>query len=156
MNINISLIGQMITFGILIWVTVKYVWPPLIGAVDKRNKEISSGLAAAEQGKQALADAKDRQEEILNAGRERSSRYIAEGKQTRDEIVRKAAEEAIEERDRIVAEGIKSIEQDRQAMVRELRESYAELVVAGAGRILRREVDAQAHKDIVDDMVAKI
>ena len=153
MNINISIIGQMITFGILIWVTMKYVWPPLVGAIDKRNKEISEGLDAAAQGKQSLAEAKERQQELIKAGQTKMSEHIATGKSQRDAIIANAAGEGVTERERIVAEGRRQLEQERQAMVSELRASYADLVVAGATRILRREVDAKAHQDIVDELI---
>jgi F-type H+-transporting ATPase subunit b len=156
MNINISLIGQMITFGILIWVTMKYVWPPLIGAIDRRNKEIAEGLDAAAQGKQALDDATARKDELINQGRAKQSEHIADGKRQHDEIVASAASDAEAERERIIAEGRKTVEQERLAMTRELQASYADLVVAGASKILRREVDAKAHQDIVDEMIKDI
>lgn len=146
----------MITFGILIWVTMKFVWPPLMAAIERRNAEIASGLDAAAQGKQALAEAKERQEELITSGRTKQSEAIAEGKRQRDEIVAAAATEAQAEREKILADGHKTIEQERLAMVRELQASYADLVVAGAEKILRREVDAKAHQDIVDDMVKNI
>lgn len=156
MNVNISLIGQMVTFGILIWVTMKYVWPPLMGAIEKRNQEIAAGLDAAAQGKQALAEAHERQEELISSGRTEQSEHIAAGKRQRDELVALAAGEADTERERIIADGHKTIEQERVAMVRELRSSYSELVVAGAAKIMRREIDAKAHQDIVDDMIKNI
>ena len=156
MNINISLIGQAITFGILIWVTMKYVWPPLSGAIDKRNKEIAEGLDAAEQGRQSLAEAKDRRNELIEQGRAKQSEHIAEGSRRRDEIVHAATDEANKEKERIIAEGQRQVEQERLAMVRDLQQNYADLVVAGAGRILKREIDAKAHQDIVDDLIKEI
>ena len=156
MNINISLIGQMLTFGVLIWVTMKYVWPPLIGAVDRRNKEIAEGLDAAAQGKKQMAEAKDQMAELIEQGRAKQSEYIAEGKRRRDTIVANAADEANVERERILAAGHKTLEQERTTMVRELQEQCSTLVVAGAARILRREVDASAHQDIVDELIKEI
>jgi F-type H+-transporting ATPase subunit b len=156
MNINISLIGQMITFGVLIWFTMKFVWPPLIGAVDRRNKEIAEGLDAAAQGKQRLAEAKDRLKELVEQGRAKQQEHIADGKRQRTDIIAKATQEATVERDRIIAAGKKAVEQERATMVRELQDKCSDLVVAGASRILRREVDAKAHQDIVDELINKI
>lgn len=156
MNINISLVGQMITFGILIWVTMKYVWPPLIGAIDKRNKELAEGLDAAAQSKQALAEATSRKDEMINEGRVAQGEHIAQGKRQRDDIVSRAAGEAEVERERIITDGRKTVEQERVAMARELQANYSDLVVAGATKILRREIDIKAHQDIVDEMVKGI
>lgn len=156
MNINISIIGQAITFAILIFVTMKYVWPPLSAAIDKRNKEIAEGLDAAEQGRQSFKEAKERRNELIEQGRAKQSEHIAEGKKQRDAIVAAATGDATKEKEKIIAEGHQQVEQERQAMVRELQESYADLVVAGASRILEREIDAKAHQDIVDKLVKEI
>lgn len=156
MNVNISLVGQVITFGILIFVTMKYVWPPLVAAIDRRNKEIAEGLDAAEQGRQRLKEAKERQDELIEQGRAKQMEHVAEGRRQRDATVSAARDEAGAERERIVEEGRRQVEQERQAMVRELQESYADLVVAGASRILKREIDAKDHKDIVDDLIKTI
>ena len=156
MNINISIIGQAITFAILIFVTMKYVWPPLSGAIDRRNKEIAEGLDAAEQGRQHLQEAKERRDELIAQGREKQREHIDEGKKQRDAIVAAATGEATAERDRIIADGKRQVEQERQAMVRELQAGYADLVVAGARQIVGREFDAKAHKDVVDKLVKEI
>ena len=156
MNINISIIGQAITFGILIWVTMKYVWPPLIGAIDKRNKEISEGLDAAAQGKQALSEAKQKRSELEKEGVSARTELVSDGKRMRDDIVSGAAGEAEQEREQILEAGRKQIEQERQAMVRELQSNYASLVVAGASKIIRKEISADSHKQIVDDLIKQI
>ena len=156
MNVNISLVGQMITFGILIWVTMKFVWPPLLSAIEKRNKEISDGLTAAAEGKQALEDAHEKRVEIIKDARAKQLEHVTEGKNQRDEIIKHAATEAEAERERIIAEGRKSVEQERLVMVRELQENYSDLVVAGVEKIVRRTIDAEAHKDIVDDMIKEL
>lgn len=153
MNVNISFVGQMITFAILIWVTMKFVWPPLIGAVDKRNKEIADGLAAAEQGRQSLEDAKARNDELLHDARTKASAQMKEGKQRRDEIIAAAAGEAQTEKEKIITEGKTQIEAERVKMANELREQYATLVVAGAEKILRREIDAKANSEIIDKLI---
>ncbi|MCY4324990.1 MAG: F0F1 ATP synthase subunit B [Betaproteobacteria bacterium] len=156
MNVNISFVGQMITFAILIWVTMKFVWPPLIAAIDRRNKEIADGLAAAEQGRQSLEEAKGRQQEMIADARSKASETMREGKQRHDDIVAAAADEAQAEKQRIIAEGHRQIEAERAKMVLELRENYAALVVDGARRILKREFDAKTHSDMIDKLAEKI
>ena len=156
MNVNISFVGQMVTFAILIWVTMKFVWPPLIAAIDRRNKEIADGLAAAEQGRQSLADAQGRQQEMMTDARQQASETMREGKQRRDEIVAAAADEARSEKERIIAEGRSQIEAERARMVLELRQNYAVLVVDGARRILKREFDERTHSEMIDKLAEKI
>lgn len=153
MNINISLIGQMLTFAFLIWVTTKYVWPPLMNAVDQRNKEIADGLAAAEQGRRDLAEADERAKKTLAVAASEADARIREGKSRKDDIVAAAAAAAQAEADKIVAAGRMQIETERTVMVRELQKHYADLIVAGSARILRRSVDASAHRDIVEGML---
>ena len=156
MNVNISFVGQMITFAILIWVTMKFVWPPLIAAIDKRNREIADGLAAAEQGRQSLEEAKERQQEMIGDARQQASETMRDGKKRRDEIVAAAADEARAEKERIIAEGRGQIEAERAKMVLELRQNYAGLVVDGARRILKREFDARTHSEMIDKLAEKI
>ena len=156
MNVNISFVGQMVTFAILIWVTMKFVWPPLIAAIDRRNKEIADGLAAAEQGRQSLDEAKSQQQDLIAEARTQASETMRAGKQRRDEIVAAAADEARAEKEKIIAEGRSQIEAERSKMVLELRENYAVLVVDGARSILKREFDAKTHSSMIDKLAEKI
>lgn len=156
MNINISIIGQAITFGILIWFTMKFVWPPLLAAIDKRNKEIAEGLDAAAAGQKKLDEAQQDYDQLLAEGRDKQNQQVAAGKEKYDAQLAQATADAQAEKDKIIASGRKQVEQERQAMVRELQEKYAGLVVAGARKIIRREIDAQAHEDIVADLVKKL
>lgn len=156
MNINVSIIGQAITFGILIWFTMKFVWPPLLAAIEKRNKEIAAGLDAAAAGQAKMDQAQQEYDQLLNEGRTKRSEHLAEGKKRQDEIMARAAAEAQAERDRIIEAGRSQIDDERRAMVRELQESYAVLVVEGARKIIRREIDPKAHEDIVADLVKKL
>ncbi|MBF2734623.1 MAG: F0F1 ATP synthase subunit B [Betaproteobacteria bacterium AqS2] len=156
MNINMSIIGQAITFGILIWFTMKYVWPPLLAAIEKRNKEIAAGLDAAAAGQAKLDQAQEEYDKLLGEGRAKRGEHLAEGKKRQDEIMARATEEAQAERDRIIEAGRSQIDDERKAMVRELQESYAVLVVEGARKIIRREIDPKAHEDIVADLVKKL
>ncbi len=156
MNVNISFVGQMITFAILVWVTMKFVWPPLLGAIEKRNKEIADGLAAGEQGRQQLEDTKARTKELMGDARHKAAEVMREGQQRRDEIVAAAAGEGEAAKEKIIAEGHAQIEAERSRMVLELQQSYADLVVAGAEKILKREFDAKAHRDIVNNLAKTI
>ena len=156
MNINLSIVGQMLTFAILVWVTMKYVWPPLINAIDQRNKEIADGLAAGEEGSRRLAEAEQRTQEMLVEAEVQASARVRAGTVRRDEIVAGATDLAKAEQAKIVAEGQRQISAERAAMVRELQEQYADLVITGAGRILRREVDGKTHADIVDGLIGAL
>jgi F-type H+-transporting ATPase subunit b len=144
-----TLLGQIITFAILVWVMLKYVWPPLTRAVEARQKEIADGLAAANQGKQELADAESQKRALLTEAKDKSAELLAEGEKQRAAIVEAARADAEAERARIVEAGKREVESERAAMRRELQNKVGELALAGATQILRREVDARAHQDIV-------
>lgn len=147
-----TLIGEMITFAILVWVVLKFIWPPLMNAVEARQKEIADGLAAAERGKQELADADREKDMILSQAREKSSGIVADGETRGNAIVDAARQEAEAEKARIIEAGQREVEADRVALQRELQEKLGALVIAGTEQILRREVDAAAHRDIIDTM----
>lgn len=147
-----TLLGEIATFGILIWVMMKYVWPPLMNAIETRQKEIADGLAAAEEGKQALSSASARKDELLAEARAKASVYIAEGEKRRSEIVEAARGEAESENARILEQGRQKLESERAAMCRELEAKVGELVIAGASKVLAREVDIGVHVDIVDSL----
>ena len=144
-----TLLGEIITFAILVWVMMKFVWPPLMKAIDSRQKEIADGLAAADQGRQDLAAAEVRKNELMNDARTKASTYIAEGEKRRSEIVDAARHEAQNETARILEQGRRDLELERIAMSRELETKLGELVIAGTSQVLAREVDATAHADIV-------
>lgn len=147
-----TLIGEMITFAILVWVMMKYVWPPLMNAIENRQKEIADGLAAAEQGRQELASAGEERDALLKEARAKTSDLLADGEQRRNAIVDAARQEAESERARIVELGRREVDAERVAMQRDMRQKLGGLVVAGATQILRREVDASAHQDILDGL----
>ena len=152
MNLNLTLFGEIITFAILVWVTMKYVWPPIIRAVEERNKTIADGLAAAERGKQELSEAKTRREELMHDARARASEAMRDGERRRSEIVDAARTEAESEKERILRQGREQVEHERAAMSREMQGKLSSLVVAGAEKILRREVDEKTHTDILAEM----
>lgn len=147
-----TLIGEMITFAILVYVVMKFVWPPLMGAIETRQKEIADGLAAGERGRQALADADREKDTMLSEARARSGELVADGEKRGSAIVDAARQEAESEKSRIIELGKREVEAERMAMQRALEEKLGALVIAGAEQVLRREVDAKAHQDIIDSM----
>lgn len=156
MNVNATLFGQMLAFGILIWFTMKFVWPPLLAAIDERRKTIADGLSAAERATQSLKDASTKSDEELKAARQQSAEIIAQANKQAGQLVEQAKATAATEAERIrtAAKG----EVDREiAIAREvLKDKVGELAVLGASRILKREVDAKAHADVIGELAARI
>ena len=147
-----TLLGEIVTFAILIWVVMKYVWPPLMNAVETRQKEIADGLADAEEGRQSLAAASERKEELLKEARERVGVLVAEGEQRKSAIVNAAKTEAETERARILEQGRRDVIAERAAMQREMEQQLGGLVIAGATQILQREVDEKSHTGIIESL----
>lgn len=149
MNINLTLLAQAVSFAILIWFTVKFVWPPLLTAVETRQKTIADGLAAAERGKHDLELAAKRASEELRGAKEKASDIIALAEKRASEIVEEAKNNAKTEGDRIIAGAKAEIDQEVNRAKEGLRQQVAELAVAGAEKILRREIDAKAHGEML-------
>lgn len=156
MNINATLLGQAITFAILIWFTMKFVWPPLMAAMAERAKTIADGLAAAERGKHDLELAEKRAAEILRLGKEKASEIIAASEKRATEIVEEAKANAKTEGDRILVAAKADIDQEVFRAKEQLRTQVSAVALAGAGKILGREIDAKAHNDLLDKLVAEI
>jgi F-type H+-transporting ATPase subunit b len=150
-NINATLLGQAITFAILIWFTMKFVWPPLMAAMAERAKTIADGLAAAERGKHDLELA-----EILRQGKEKASEIIAASEKRASEIIEEAKAHAKTEGDRILVAAKADIDQEVFRAKEQLRTQVTAVALAGAGKILGREIDAKAHNDLLDKLVAEI
>ena len=156
MNINATLLGQAITFAILIWFTMKFVWPPLMAAMAERAKTIADGLAAAERGKHDLELAEKRAAEILRLGKEKASEIIAASEKRATEIVEEAKAQAKTEGDRILVAAKADIDQEVFRAREQLRTQVSAVALAGAGKILGREIDAKAHNELLDKLVAEI
>ena len=156
MNINATLLGQAITFAILIWFTMKFVWPPLMAAMAERAKTIADGLAAAERGKHDLELAEKRAAEILRQGKEKASEIIAASEKRASEIIEEAKAHAKTEGDRIFVAAKADIDQEVFRAKEQLRTQVTAVALAGAGKILGREIDAKAHNDLLDKLVAEI
>jgi len=149
MDINLTLLMQAVAFAAFIWFTAKFVWPPLMGAVANRQKEIADGLAAGEDGRQSLANAEKRIADMLAEAKTRSSVIIAQGEKLKVETVDAARTEAKAEAERILVAARAEIQQELSRAREALRNQVSDLAVAGASQILKREVDAKAHADLL-------
>ena len=149
MNINFTLVMQAVAFGAFIWFTAKFVWPPLMGAIETRQKQIADGLAAGEEGKQSLANAERRIADMLAEAKTRSSDIITQGEKLKTETVEAAKVEAKAEAERILTAARAEIQQELARAKESLRNQVSDLAVAGAAKILKREVDAAAHADLL-------
>jgi F-type H+-transporting ATPase subunit b len=149
MDINFTLIMQAIAFGLFIWFTAKFVWPPLMRAIDTRQKQIADGIAAGEEGKNSLAAAEQRIAGMMTEAKTRSSEIIAQGDKLKSETIEAAKIEAKAEAERILLAAKAEIQQEVARAKESLRDQVADLAVAGAAKILKREVDAKAHADLL-------
>lgn len=156
MNINATLLGQAITFAILIWFTMKFVWPPLMAAMAERAKTIADGLAAAERGKHDLELAEKRAAEILRLGKEKASEIIAASEKRASEIIEEAKSQAKTEGERILLAAKADLDQEVFRAKEQLRTQVTAVALAGAGKILGREIDAKAHNDLLNKLVTEI
>ena len=149
MYLNATLLAQVAVFIILALFTMKFVWPPIVKALDDRAAKISEGLAAAERGRQSLDLAAKHSAEAMREGKEKVAELIVQAERRAEQIIEAAKAQARVEADKVVANARVEIEQDAARIRESLRERVAELAVAGAEKILRREVDAKAHADIL-------
>ena len=152
MNINLTLIMQAVAFAAFIWFCAKFVWPPLMNAVEARRKTIADGLAAGEQGRQNLATSEKRIADLMGEAKAKASEIVAQGEKFKSETIEQAKVAAKAEADRIVAQAKSEIEQEVARAKESLRNSVATLAVAGAAKILKREVDAKAHADLLREI----
>jgi F-type H+-transporting ATPase subunit b len=155
-NINASLFLQAIVLGLLVWFTMKYVWPPITKALDERAQKIADGLAAADKAKSELTSANQRVEEELAKSRNETATRLADAERRAQAIVEEAKAKANEEGNKIIAAA--KVEADQQTIrAREgLREQVAALAVKGAEQILRKEVNASVHADLLGQLKAQL
>ncbi|MSP86104.1 MAG: F0F1 ATP synthase subunit B [Methylotenera sp.] len=156
MNINFTLIAQAIAFAVLIWFTVKFVWPPLLNAIEVRQKEIADGLAAASEGKNSLAVAAKQSEVTLNEAKHKASEIISQAEKRGSQIVEDAKGAAKAEGDRIIAGAKAEIDQEVNRAKEGLRAQVSALAIAGAEKILRKEIDAKAHSEMLSKLAAEL
>lgn len=156
MNINLTLFSQALSFAIFIWFTVKFVWPPLMNAIESRQKTIADGLAFAERSKLDLELAAKRSADILREAKEKAGEIVAHGEKRANEIIEEAKVQAKAEGDRIVMGAKAEIDREVFQAKEQLRTQVSAIALAGAGKILGREIDAKAHNDLLDKLVAEI
>ena len=156
MNINLSLFTQAAAFALFIWFTIKFVWPPLLRAIEERQKQIADGLAAGEQGRKSLEISTREAEQVVQGARERAAEIISQAEKRGTQIVESARTSAREEGDREKSAAAADIQQQLSRARESLREQVASLAVAGAEKILRREVDAKAHAQFLDSIKAQL
>lgn len=152
MNINATLIAQLIVFIILVWFTMKFVWPPIAKALDERADKIAEGLAAAERGKSDFEQAEKRVAEILAEGRQQVAEMVSNADKRSAQIMETAKTQAAEESAKILAQAKADVAQEANRAREMLREQVALLAVKGAEQILRREVDAKQHAEILGNL----
>ena len=156
MNINATLIGQSIAFFIFVWFCMKYVWPPLTRALDERKRTIADGLAAAERGKRELEQAEKRALDVLKKAKSDAQEVIGLAEKRAAEVADEAKQQARAEAERIVHAAKADIEQETNRAREQLRARLAELVAAGAGRILEKEIDAKAHARLLESVAKEL
>ena len=156
MNFNATLIGQTITFIVFVWFCMKYIWPPLMAALEERNARITEGLAAAERGQKDLEAAKAQVGENLNEAKQQAQEIINQAQKRANEIVDGAKDIAREEADKIKNAATADIDQQVNSAREQLRKEVSGIALAGAEQILKREVNADAHAAVLDELVAQI
>jgi len=156
MNINLTLVAQALTFAAFICFTVKFVWPHLLNAIETRQKTIADGLAAAEQGRRALDLSSKQADEALQQGRNRFAEILAQAEKRASQMIEEAKNSARQEGDREKAAAKAEIDQEISRARESLRTQVAALAVAGAEKILRREVDAKTHADLLQALQAEL
>ncbi|MEE4175132.1 MAG: F0F1 ATP synthase subunit B [Xanthomonadales bacterium] len=156
MNINATLILQSITMMIFVWFCMKFIWPPIIQAIDERREKIADGLAASDRAEKALETANAEAEQQIKEARERAGQIVDQASQRQSQILDQAREEATAERQRQVAAAEADIAQAANQAREELRAATGSLAVLGASKILEKEIDEQAHRELIDKLIAEL
>ncbi|MBS0003459.1 MAG: F0F1 ATP synthase subunit B [Thioalkalivibrio sp.] len=156
MNINLTIIGQLLAFSIFVWFTMLYVWPPLSNALETRRKRIADGLAAAERGQNEQRLAEERAKEVIKEAKQQASEIVAAAQKRANEVVEESKTTAREEGERIKEAAQADIEQETNRAREELRKRLAGLVVQGAEQILAKEIDAKVHGALLKDLAERL
>ena len=156
MNLNATIIGQMIAFALFVAFCMKYVWPPIMAALEERNKKIADGLAAAERGRHEQELAEKRAQQVIHEAKEQANEVISQAQRRGNEIVDEAKDSARTEGDRILTSAKAEIEQEANRAKDELRLQVGSVALAGAAKILSREIDDKAHTDLLEELVGRI
>ena len=156
MDIGMTLLGQALSFAILIWFTVKFIWPPMMKAIEDRQQKIAEGLAAADRSQKDLAQAQDKVNEELKKARTQANEIIDQAHARANQIVDQAKNDAIAEGNRQKALADSEISAAANRAKEDLRKQVSALAVSGAEKLLKREIDASAHKALIDDLAAQL
>lgn len=156
MNLNATLIGQTITFAIFVWFCVKFVWPPLINAIEERQKGIANALASAEEAKKEQADTKALLDKEITQAKIQAQEILDLANKRHSQILEEVKAEAEATKAKIIAQGYAEIEAERKRVQEELRVKVASLAIAGAEKIVGRTIDEAANSDIIDKLVAEL
>ena len=156
MNINLTLIVQMVVFIVLIWFTMTFVWPIITGAMEERAKKIALGLAAAEKGQTELAQARTNSDAIIREARERATQIIDHAQHRANELIDQAKSTATHEGQRLVAAAQQQIDLEANRARESLRKEVAQLAVDTASKLLEREIDPRAHADLISKLATQI
>ena len=156
MNINLTLIVQMLVFALLVFGTMRYIWPHILNAMEERSRKIAQGLAAAEKGEQELTEARDKADAIVREARERANHIIEQGQHRASDLVEQAKSAASSEAARLVAAAQQQIELDTTRARESLRREVAGIAVRAASKLLGREIDARTHAELLDKFTAQV
>ena len=156
MNINLTLLGQSITFFLFVWFCKKYVWPPMMDAIEARQKEIADGLAAAEQGQKAQEVAEKEAAELVAKAKTQAAEIIASAEKRGNAVVEEAQETANSEKTRILDSAQSEVDQQVFAAREELRGQVSSIAVAAASKIAKKEIDESAHAALIEDLVQQL
>lgn len=156
MNLNLTLAFQVLFFIIFVWFSKRFVWQPIIGALNERKTKIADGLAAAEKGQMAEQEGRQKAEQVIGQAKQQASEIINKAEKYGSELVEQAKANAHEEEGKILAAARAEIDAETNRARESLRQQVGELAVAGAQQILKKEVDASAHSQLLDDLAAKL
>ena len=156
MDINMTLLGQSIAMLVFVWFCMKVIWPPIMDAIEERQTQIVDGLAAAERGQQSLDKAKVEAGDIVDDARKQATTILDQAHARGNEIVAEGKADGSKERERQVAAARAEVEQEANRAREELRGQVSAIAVAGAEKILRREIDSKAHEDILSKLAAEL
>ncbi len=156
MDINLTLIGQTIAMIVFVWFCMKFIWPPLLAAIEKRQEKIAEGLVSAEKAKQTLEQAHAEAETIISDARKQATAILDQAHARANEIIADGKTDGIKERERQLAAAKAEIEQEANRAREELRGQVSAIAIASAEKILQREIDDRAHADILGKLAAEL
>jgi len=156
MDFNLTLIGQTIAMIVFVWFCMRYIWPPVMNAIEQRRKEIADGIAAGEKGQRELADARQNAEAVLQEARQKATQMADIAHRRSNEVIAEAKEVAISEGERLIAAARTELTTSESKARDSLRREVAALAVTGAAKVLGREGDAKAHAQLLDELAAEL